>query len=344
MAYIGTQPKDIRSFGKAKFDFTATQGQTAFTGADDDGKTLGFTAGQVSVYVNGILMDDSDYTASNGNTITLTSAANASDIISVVALQTDIPNSDYVPATGGTFSGAVVANDGLTVNNDAATVLTVDRATSDGTLVDFKKDGTSVGSIGVSNPYLTIGNGPVGLNFQGANNRILPWNISTNDISDASIDIGNGPYRFKDLYLSGGVYLGGTGAANYLEDYEEGTWTPTAPTGWTIASQYTYYVKVGNLVTVKAKIFIDGESTGSFSVSGLPFTGRTGLAQMAGPVMYEQISFGGAGDVLSFVESGVSRLDFWYMSNSGGAWTQWTSAETTTNTEIYVNATYVTNT
>jgi hypothetical protein len=32
--------------------------------------------------------------------------------------------------------------------------------------------------------------------------------------------------RFKDLYLSGGVYLGGTVAANYLDDYEEGTWTP----------------------------------------------------------------------------------------------------------------------
>ena len=38
MAYIGTQPKDVRSFGRAKFDFTATQGQTAFTGADDDSK------------------------------------------------------------------------------------------------------------------------------------------------------------------------------------------------------------------------------------------------------------------------------------------------------------------
>ena len=107
MAYIGSQPKDVRSFGKAKFDFTATQGQTAFTGADDDGKTLGFTEGQINVYVNGILMDDSDYSTSGSNTVTLSSAANANDIISVVALQTDIPNSDYVPATGGGFTGDV---------------------------------------------------------------------------------------------------------------------------------------------------------------------------------------------------------------------------------------------
>ena len=110
MPYIGTQPKDVRSFGKVQFDFTATQGQTAFTGADDDGKTLGFTEGQIQVYVNGILMDVSDYTTSNTNTVTLVSAANLNDIITVVALQTDIPNSDYVPISGGTFTGDVTHN------------------------------------------------------------------------------------------------------------------------------------------------------------------------------------------------------------------------------------------
>ena len=114
MPYIGTQPKDIRSFGKVQFDFTATQGQTAFTGADDDGKTLGFTEGQIQVYVNGILMDASDYTTSNTNTVTLVSAANLNDIITVVALQTDIPNSDYVPISGGTFTGSVTHSGSVT--------------------------------------------------------------------------------------------------------------------------------------------------------------------------------------------------------------------------------------
>ena len=125
MPYIGTQPKDVRSFGRAQFDFTATQGQTAFSGQDDDGKYLGFTEGQVQVYVNGILMDASDYTASaEGNTITLASAANLNDIITVVALQTDIPNSDYVPISGGTFSGSMNFSGDLTVG---ATAIHVDQ-------------------------------------------------------------------------------------------------------------------------------------------------------------------------------------------------------------------------
>nr|BDD47258.1 hypothetical protein 7 [bacterium] len=149
MAYIGSQPKDVRSFGKAKFDFTATQGQTAFTGADDDGKTLGFTEGQINVYVNGILMDDSDYSTSGSNTVTLSSAANANDIISVVALQTDIPNSDYVPATGGTFSGAVtfdgdisgdIRNSGavLTQNENGGEVQLLNNSGTAKGLIDFQ--------------------------------------------------------------------------------------------------------------------------------------------------------------------------------------------------------------
>lgn len=128
MPYIGTQPKDVRSFGKVQFDFTATQGQTAFTGADDDGKTLGFTEGQIQVYVNGILMDASDYTTSNTNTVTLVSAANLNDIITVVALQTDIPNSDYVPISGGTFTGNVTADGGVTLNPTGG--VTVSRGSS----------------------------------------------------------------------------------------------------------------------------------------------------------------------------------------------------------------------
>jgi len=107
MAYIGTEPKDIRSFGRTKFDYTATQGQTAFTGADDDGKVLAFTVGQIEVYVNGILMDDSDFTTTGTGTVTLATAANLNDVINIVSFETNIPDSNYVPASGGTFTADV---------------------------------------------------------------------------------------------------------------------------------------------------------------------------------------------------------------------------------------------
>ena len=50
------------------------------------------------------------------------------------------------------------------------------------------------------------------------------------DIDD-TVSLGNATYRFKDAYLSGGVYLGGTGAANFLDDYEVGTFTATIRLG-----------------------------------------------------------------------------------------------------------------
>ena len=324
--YIGSKTSVVSSGAERKKVFTITTTTTSLTG-------LTYTPNLVHVFHNGIrLVDGTDYTATNGTTITLTNAALSGDEVVVVSYAT-FQTSDTVSASaGGTFSNPI------TVEGDGATVLTVDRATSDGAIVDFQKDGGRVGSIGTltADPWIARASG-CGVRFITA--AYIPTNDTGNNNDDA-VDLGYPSVRFKDLYLSGGVYLGGTGAANYLDDYEEGTWTPTAPTGWTIASQWASYIKIGNQVTVKAKIFIDGESTGNFSISGLPFTGKAGLAQLTGPVMYEQISFSGSGDVVSFVESAVSRLDFWYMSQTGGAWTQWTSAETTTNTELYVNATY----
>ena len=121
MSYIGTEPKDIRSFGRTKFDYTATQGQTAFTGADDDGKVLAFTVGQIEVYVNGILMDDSDFTTTGTGTVTLASAANLNDVINIVSFESNIPDNDYVPASGGTFTGNVT-NSGTVTNSGNVTV------------------------------------------------------------------------------------------------------------------------------------------------------------------------------------------------------------------------------
>ena len=185
MPYIGTQPKDIRSFGKVQFDFTATQGQTAFTGADDDGKTLGFTEGQIQVYVNGVLMDASDYTTSNTNTVTLVSAANLNDIITVVALQTDIPNSDYVPASGGTFTGDVTHNGDVGIGTSSpVSKLTVENAQGDtlGAAVSVRGSGSYDAIIEVENTTTTNG----GRGFLLATDDT--WTVGSNKVA-----IGYGP-------------------------------------------------------------------------------------------------------------------------------------------------------
>jgi len=75
--------------------------------------------------------------------------------------------------------------------------------------------------------------------------------------------------------VTGGVSLGGTGAANTLEDYEEGTWTATFSGGTLSPSNSTgYYTKIGQQVFFE--YYTGGvtisSAAGSARLSGLPFT------------------------------------------------------------------------
>jgi hypothetical protein len=139
----------------------------------------------------------------------------------------------------------------------ATLVLFLNRDTSDGTLVEFRKDGTTVGSIGAGSSELIIGTADTGLRFYDFGDAIIPRSTS-NGARDATTDLGASSNRFKDLYLSGGVNFsaaGGTGTAtsNLLDDYEEGSFTATltsavAPTSPPTASGR--YTKIGRSVTV----------------------------------------------------------------------------------------------
>jgi hypothetical protein len=152
------------------------------------------------------------------------------------------------------------------------------RTTDDGDIADFRKDGTTVGSIkSLSGVISGIVLDPRNVNSGGAGiagtngNSIIP--MDRLGPSDADIDLGIASTRWRNLYLSGGAYLGGTGAANYLDDYEEGTWTPTISTGTASFSNATY-TKVGRVVvvTVFFTSVSDQSSATALQVGNLPFT------------------------------------------------------------------------
>ena len=343
MAYIGTQPKDVRSFGRAKFDFTATQGQTAFTGADDDSKTLGFTDGQIEVYVNGILMDESDFTTSNGNTVTLASAANLNDIISVVAMQTDIPNSDYVPASGGTFTGETIHDQNILVGKTVTNYQTIGvearangslfataanngplvatRKSSDGNIASLYKDANNVGNIGIQSTGFFMDGEPGHAGIRFAGNELSPRDNGAD--ADGVVSLGESDKRWKDLYLSGGVYLGGTAAANALDDYEEGSWTPVL-TGMTVTSGTLdgSYRKIGGIVTATMRMencTLSGTHSGA-RIEGLPYNNSKRTSSGI-PSLYNHQS--GNLPVTILIEGGTSLSYFQYNTTSywvGAPW------------------------
>ena len=363
MSYIGTEPKDIRSFGRTKFDYTATQGQTAFTGADDDGKVLAFTVGQIEVYVNGILMDDSDFTTTGTGTVTLASAANLNDVINIVSFETNIPDSNYVPASGGTFTGNVTfsgTTSGIDMNGtelvldaDGDTGITAD--TDD--RIDFKIAGSDRGNLHYdnndffsleSNDYLTL------VQNQTAERGLIfgPTYFKPYNAHDNTLDLGIGAARFKDLYLGGGAYIGGTVAANYLDDYEEGTWsgsvgaisgaTQPSVSGGTFTGSYT---KIGRVVHVSfyaGPFQMSGTLGNTMAIKGMPFAHGGGDSTNGGVVSIYYITWARPDYVALRVYSG-NEAAFLTVNNGGNwGWEACTAAGTGSNRYIAGTLQYTT--
>lgn len=126
--------------------FTATASQTDFT--------VNYTVGAVEVYMNGVkLKDTTDYTATNGTSIVLTSGAAVNDLIEVVAFTT-VNVANALPLSGGTLTGDLTVNGNISVtgNVDGVDVselggpsveLTASGALANGDLVCVNSDGTA---------------------------------------------------------------------------------------------------------------------------------------------------------------------------------------------------------
>jgi hypothetical protein len=95
----------------------------------------------------------------------------------------------------------------FTIPNDYPII--ANRLSSDGDIAIFRKDGTTVGSIGATSGRLYIGDGTVALRIVGDADEITPWNATGNTNRDAAIALGNSTNRFTDLYLSNAVVQDG---------------------------------------------------------------------------------------------------------------------------------------
>jgi len=102
----------------ARYNFTASAGQTAFSGLDDNGSTYNIVAGTEVVTKNGqVLEKNEEYTTTN-TTLTLTSPASLDDDINILSFGT-FSVVDVVPqSTGGTFNGGVTVAGNITGTNN----------------------------------------------------------------------------------------------------------------------------------------------------------------------------------------------------------------------------------
>jgi hypothetical protein len=164
---------------------------------------------------------------------------------------------------------------------------------------------TAIALFHAGNDGLAIGRNtstPYGIWMQSGYNLDLGYKypITLNPVG-GNVGIGNVYNPSQKLHVDGsiiasGIYLGGTGAANYLDDYEEGTFTPAISGGTlTISSiNYAKYTKVGRAVHIQCYIRLDIQNGNSswLIISGLPF-----LNEGDGYIPGSCISKGGTGGV-----------------------------------------------
>ena len=134
-----------------------------------------------------------------------------------------------------------------------------------------------------------------------------------------------------------------TANVNKLDDYEEGTWTPTF-----YNSSISYhgsvngeYVKIGSLVHIRCFISGTGTLNGIMEVSGLPFAGAQGGYGRT-PVSVQGGSYnlgsGNAG-LVGLIDESYNRLQIWKGTSNGTSQVQ-SGDFTNTNGAMYIAGTY----
>lgn len=252
MAFIGNKPAtNFVSFAK----------QT-LTGDGGTGYTLTHSvanANDIDVFVNNVRQEPGVAYTVSGTALTMTGNVLSTDDFYVIfrarALQSVVhPSDSPLSATNGTFN----------------------RLASHGDIISLEKDGSRFGALGSQSSgfYIDGESGHSGLRF--ANGAVTPRENLAD--ADNSNDLGASNNRWANLYLGGGLYVGGTGSSNYLQEYEIGGWTPAVHAGSISGTSISYageYVKIGDFI----HLFMSATNTaGNIQISsyvqfsGVPFT------------------------------------------------------------------------
>ena len=150
-----------------------------------------------------------------------------------------------------------------------------------------------------------------------------------------SLALGSGNSTFP-----GGIHIGGTGSANLLDDYEEGTWTPVINSG-TVRALDSRYTKVGRMVYLRTYLdtWSDQSSSTNIYITGLPFAPISTAEAMSFGVMIRYMTFGDG--PIAYITSG-GQIRVYAMNNSGNysirQYTHWSGS----SASLRVNTVYET--
>ena len=326
MAYIGNPPAE-------RYSSVSYQDLTGGTGTSF---TLDYAVGsanEIEVFVNNVRQEPSVAYTVSGTALTMTGSIASTDDFYVVfqgkAQQTVThPATHALEATDGTFSSAVTAN-GVHSKYNGTDNITTSPTASGVQIGSFTNGYSAVEIAGTSGGFIDFSSAD-GTDFDG---RILYAH------SDDSMNFYAGGSERAAITPNGITFNGDTAAANALDDYEEGTWTPTFigstsnPTV-TFTEQQGTYIKVGGLIYIEFRLAVGTTSGGSgnLSISGLPYAHKTRSGYVSGALSK------------AFVYNMATDIDTLFVTQSQSIITMYSSDNTNSQSQVssLQNGCYVT--
>lgn len=289
-----------RKLTRFRYYKTAVGAETSISGTDDNGATITFPANaEIEVRLNGIsLVQGVDFNTNTANTVGGLDALTAGQMVEIIYYKNYVLADTVSKAAGGTFGSDIGITGDLTAVN-----------------------GTFSGDVTVSSSDPTItfvdGSGSASISGDGGHITYDSWTANRDHIFT-----GAGNERFRVLGDGGVTFNGDTAAANALDDYEEGTWTPGVTTATSVESESgghgAHYTKIGNLVTIQAYFQwsnTTNNNSNTFFITGLPFTSISDY----GSFNIGYVGTANMNDAVGVVNVNTTQLYFHQNDGSGSA-------------------------
>jgi len=349
MSYIGQGlPADVFS-GFTTDAFTGDGSATTFTLSKAP-----FSEDGLIVVINNVIQRPTTNFTVSGTTLTIVGTAVADGDV-IYAIHT----SGAVPSTLASKVDVNGVSDAVILDADGDSTISADSDDQ----IDFKVGGSDVLTLGPSNLSVDISgnirldagdNGEIRLLDDGTQYGALKVDSSRlkiqGTVSDADMlfAVNDGGSEVTALTLDSseaglaifhtGVAIGGTGAANTLDDYEEGTWTP-AISNVTTSAVTGKYTKIGRHVSLHLYMAISGGTLDSttIQITGVPFA--NGNHEAIGSIMYNQLDHSADYQVMPYFNQGTTSIRF-YQSKDATGWSSLATNAFSSSTSFFISLVY----
>jgi hypothetical protein len=178
--------------------------------------------------------------------------------------------------SGNLLVGTTTAVQKLTIGNSSATSSGINLRT---TTTDFvlAPSNTAAGGVSIDVGFVSGGQGPLTFALGGSEKARIASTGGFQSVN--SISVGNATPTTSGAGITFPATQSASTDANTLDDYEEGTWTPTdqSGAGLSLTINYATYTKVGRQVAINAYITYPSTASGATAfLGGLPFTVAAG--------------------------------------------------------------------